>query len=372
MTESEWSVPEAEVVERLRGHLDADEPAMLATVVDVEGSAYRRPGAKMVVSPEAGGVGAITAGCLEDEVRELAAEVIEAGDARLETFDLMSDDGVWGMGVGCNGIIDILLEPVGESLRRAVEAYGAGEAATVATVLAADDDRLALGDRAYADGGFEGFPDDLAAALDAELGEGDRSRTVEVATDRGTASVFLDRITPPAELLLIGTGHDVRPVAELARTNDFRVTVVGFRGARATEERFPEADRVVSTSPRSLTDDVAVDGDTFAVVMTHNFVDDRLALDQLLRTDTPYVGLMGPTDRFEEMLEAFESEGRAVDEADLDSVYTPVGLDLGGGAPYQVAHSIVAEMLAVRNGRSGGHLRDRKGPIHARPEPAGD
>ena len=100
--------------------------------------------------------------------------------------------------------------------------------------------------------------------------------------------------------------------------------------------------------------------------MTHNFVDDRLAVETLLRSDAPYVGLMGPRERFDEMLEAFDDEGTTFSEAELASLYTPVGLDLGGGSPYQIAHSIVGEALAVSNDRTPGHLRQRDGTIHDR------
>lgn len=363
--QSEWSVPERELMANVRERLDADEPTMLATVADVRGSAYRRPGAKMVVSPTEGGVGAITAGCLEDEVRQLADRILGDGEPTLETFDLMGDDDVWGLGVGCNGIIDVFLEPLDEGMRPAVEAYDRNEATTVATVVASDDDRIEVGERGYADE-FEGLPEEVGDAVrDADA---QRSGTMDVETERGTVTVFVDRITPPADLVVIGSGHDVTPVIDLASNVDFRVTVVTFRGADRAADRFAAADRVLSTSPRSLTDDVTLDENTYVVVMTHNFIDDRFAVGELLSTDVPYVGLMGPKERFEEMLEAFEEEDEEFSKDDLTSIYTPVGLDLGGGAPYQVAHSIVAEALAVRNDRDGGHLRATDGFVHNRPE----
>jgi xanthine dehydrogenase accessory factor len=146
------------------------------------------------------------------------------------------------------------------------------------------------------------------------------------------------------------------------------VTVLGFRGTSATAERFPAADEVRSTSPARLREAFDFDADTLTVVATHNYVDDRIAVDELLQTDVPYVGLMGPHERFEEMLEDFAEEGREFSEAELDRLYTPVGLDLGGGSPHQIALSIVSEALAVSNGREPGHLRDREGTIHDRVE----
>ena len=380
MDEPDWGVPETAVLARAASLAAAGERAVLATVVGVEGSAYRRPGAKMVVEEGGGGSGHITAGCLEDEVFDLADEVLAAGEPRIETYDLMEDDGdVWGLGVGCNGIIDILIEPLDDSLAAAHRALADGRPVAVVTALEGD---VPMGTRAlYHPGGGldapQGFPDwlvdpaeDAAATL---LAQG-ASEAVEVETEAGRATLFVDGLEPAPRLLVVGSGHDVGPVVELASRNGFETVVVGFRGADDLEERFPQADATVATSAPRLAEAVALDGRTHAVVMTHNFLDDRLAVEALLDAGVPYLGLMGPRERFEEMLEEFEAEGRRFDDGDLDAVYTPIGLDLGGGSPYQIATSIVGEALAVHHGREPGHLRDREGPIHDRaaapdPEP---
>jgi xanthine/CO dehydrogenase XdhC/CoxF family maturation factor len=190
-----------------------------------------------------------------------------------------------------------------------------------------------------------------------------RGRADVVDIDGG-ATLFVDGLAPPPpELVVFGTGHDVGPVTGLAIKNDFRVTVVGFRGAVDLAERFPDANRTLTTSPAAVADDLDLDADTYAVVMTHNFVDDRLTVEALLDSPAPYVGLMGPRERFDRMREEFEA---TFDDAELASLYTPVGLDLGGGSPYQIARSIVSEALAVSNGRPPQHLKTREGPIHDR------
>ena len=370
---NDWSVPESDVMARLREALADGREAVLATIVRVEGSAYRRPGAKMLLTPD-GGVGSITAGCLEDEVRRLAQQVLEEGRPRVETYDLMEDDDdVWGLGVGCNGVITVLLEPVDASLRPAVAAYDDGRPVGVVTVLDGD---LPTGARAYywpgegieADGSLPSWLVEALGDAPAALVERGAGDTVTVETDSGEATVFVDGLTPPPELVVFGTGHDVGPVTELAKANDFRVTVVGFRGASAEASRFPRADRVTSSSPAQVAEVHDFDERTYAVVMSHNFVDDRLAVEALLETAVPYIGLLGPRERFEEMLAAFEEEGTTLSGSDLERVYTPAGLDLGGGTPYNIAHSIVAEALAVHHGREPKHLSDREGPIHERVE----
>ena len=373
MTQSNWSVPETEVVQRIRDRLETDGTDVLATIVDVEGNAYRRPGAKMLLDEGGTGVGSITAGCLEDELLKVGREVRETGRPELVTYDLMEDDedDVWGMGVGCNGVIEVLLEPLTDTYRPAVDAFFDGRDVAVATVLDGDDG-LERGDRAYyhpesdrltTPGGSDaaGWPASALAGPATELAA--RGKADTVSTDG--IQVFIDGLAAPDELVVFGTGHDVGPVTEFAAKNDFRVTVVGFRGAVNLTDKFPAADRVVTTSPPTLADDLDLGDRTYAVVMTHNFVDDRLAVQSLLDADVPYIGLMGPRERFEEMLEAFEEEDDPLQD-DLSAVYTPVGLDLGGGSPFQIAHSIVAEALAVSNGRTPRHLKTREGPIHDR------
>lgn len=380
MSESNWSVPETEVVQRIHDRLDAGGTDVLATIVDVEGNAYRRPGAKMLLDDSGVGVGSITAGCLEDELLSAADAVRESGHPEVVTYDLMDDDeDVWGLGVGCNGVIEVLLEPLDETYRPAVEAFEAGVDIAVLTALSGDGSELETGDRAYYTPGEDrleapdgsslaDWPDAALKGPAGDLAERGRAGVLSVDLNGTTVEVFVDGIAAPAELVVFGTGHDVGPVTELAERNDFRVTVVGFRGAIDLESRFPTAHRTLTTSPGTIETDLDLGDRTYAVVMTHNFVDDRLTVESLLDSPAPYVGLMGPHERFREMLEEFEAEGRTFEESDLDSLYTPIGLDLGGGSPYQIAHSIVAEVLAVENGRSPRHLTESEGHIHERIE----
>jgi xanthine dehydrogenase accessory factor len=377
MSASNWSVPETEVLAAAREALTSGRPAALATIIDVRGSAYRRPGAKMVIPEGGGGIGSITAGCLEDEVRSLAGEVLAEGESRIETFDLMGDDDVWGLGVGCNGVIDILLEPLTEDYQPVLSAFESGTDIAVCTVLENDTDETQKGDRAHYTVEQEftevsgTWPDWLVNATREPadtLSSRGTAETVTIENAGDSTTVFIDGIAAPPELFVFGTGHDVEPVCELAKNTDFRVTVVGFRGASTTEERFPAADRILSTSPGRIREDLTFDENTYAVVMTHNFIDDRLTIDALLDSAVSYVGLMGPRERFEEMQEDFAEEDRTFSEEELQKLYTPAGLDLGGDTPYQIAHSIVSELLVVKNDRTPRHLETREGPIHERVE----
>ncbi|MFA9518263.1 XdhC family protein [Halopenitus sp. H-Gu1] len=376
MTAGDWSVPETEVMDAIDDAID-DRHAVLATVVDVVGNAYRRPGAKMVIAEEGDGVGSITAGCLEDEVLDIAEDVITEGRPHVEQFDLTGDDDVWGLGVGCNGIIDILLEPLDDSYRPVVDAYERSDDIAVVTVLDPGESGTRRGDRAYAtqaDGSLSfdapDWPDWLLDALDeptAELLSAETSDTLEFEHEGENTEVFVDAVTAPPDLVVFGSGHDVAPVANLTSQVDFRVTVASFRGASATTERFPDADAVVSTSPADVQETLDLDEKTYTIVMTHNFIDDRIVLEELLDSPVPYVGLLGPRERFEEIRDDLREDGVKLTEDDLERIFAPAGLDLGGGTPFHIAQSIAAEVTAIRYGREPKHLTEREGHIHERP-----
>ena len=376
MTEYEWDVSELDVLDGIRDLARSDRNAALATIVAVEGSAYRRPGAKMTVEQDGTGQGYITAGCIEDEVLELVETVLERGEATLETYDLMEDDDIWGLGLGCNGIIDVLVDPIDESYDPLARAVDRGEPIGVITVLAGNDrdgEALPTGARAYFRDGEIALIDDLPqwlldgiAGPVAELLEAGKSQVVSIEQAEASAEVFIDGIQPPPRLVVLGSGPDVGPMIDLGKKNGFRVEVVGFRGGVELEEEFPGADEHRSTTPASLVDVIDPDGRTYVTVMTHNFVDDRIAVEELLNTDVPYIGLMGPRKRFEEMLAEFEQEGTTFDETELEPLYTPVGLNLGAGSPYGIATSVISEILAVHNDREPIHLKERDGPIHDR------
>lgn len=365
------NAPPAEVLATADDLLARDRSAVLVTVVDVDGNAYRRPGAVAVVAGdrEVGGVGA---GCLSGRVDEVAAAVRERGEARLERIDPGGDEGAWGLGLGCDGVVTLLFEPLGAAHAPLTGAVAAGEG--VAAVALLDDE--APGARALFDHEGtrrhvgDGFPaDHVDAAGEAAARFAAAGVSGPTHLDGGTRA-FVHVLDARPELLVVGSGPDVAPLADLAGDQGFRVTVAGFRGAVDLAERAPAADERVTTSPANLVDAVAPTERTYAVVMTHNLVDDHVVLDELLDSPVPYVGLMGPGERFAELRETFR-DGEGLSPADRERVYTPVGLDLGASDPRGVALSVVAEVTAVRNDRDPAHLRRRDGPIHPRSDDEG-
>jgi xanthine dehydrogenase accessory factor len=371
MTGHTWDTPESALPARIREVLAQGREAVLVTVADVSGNTYRKPGAKMLVPRDGAGTGIVTPGCLDEEIADSCSTVLDAGTPRLERFDLTADDDVWGLGVGCNGVTTLLFEPVTERHRPVVEA-AASRTPVVSLVALPTEGIDGVPCRTHytaADGFDAGTPGWLTAAFEDSIDEFERTggatlRTVE--TGGTPVDVFVEGIRPPPTLVVVGSGNDVRPVVGVANRVGFHTVVVGFRGGKATPARFPDADRVVSTAPADVADALDIDEETLAVVMTHNFVDDRLAVAELLGTPTPYIGLMGPTSRVDKIREGLEADA-AVTDGWEQRMYSPVGLDLGGGSPNQIALSIVSEALAVHNNRDGHHLREKRGGIHDAP-----
>lgn len=333
----------------------------VVTVADVEGSAYRRPGAKMVVTAAGIDRGAVTAGCLEPSVVDICESVRETGRSRTERFDLTESGESWGLGLGCNGIIDLLIEPRDRSWDVILEAVQASVPITVVTIVESDAE-TAVGDRVVIDDGVRSVPDrdDIPDRyLDRARDTVDRvAGTGQTATvSSGDTTLLVDSLEPTPELLLFGSQNDLGPVVSLGNRAGFAVSVHSPRGG-IDESAFPRADVVRTGHPSTVSDGV---GDhTYAVVMSHNLVDDKLALETLLReTNLSYVGVMGPRERFDRIRSEI-----SLTTDELDRVAAPVGLDLGGSTPTDIALSIVSEVVAVHNGRDGGRLREQSGPIH--------
>jgi xanthine dehydrogenase accessory factor len=361
------NAPPAEVLATAGDLLDRGREAVLVTVVDVDGNAYRRPGAVALVAGDEE-VGSVGAGCLSARVHEVAAAVRERGAPRVERIDPAGDEDAWGLGLGCDGVVTLLFEPLAPALRPLLDAVAAGEGAVAVAPL----DGEGRGTRALFDHDGtartvgDAFPDEFVDAA-GEAAARHAADGVSGTAALGDGRAFVHVLAPRPELLIVGSGPDVAPLAALASDQGFRVTVAGFRGGVDLAERAPAADRRVTTAPAELVDAVEADERTYAVVMTHNLVDDHLVLDALLDTPVPYVGLMGPGERFDDLLETFR-DGEGLAPAERERVYTPVGLDLGASDPRGVALSVVAEVTAVRNDREPGHLRRRGEPIHPRPE----
>lgn len=337
------------------------ERCALATVVSVEGSSYRRPGARMLVCEAGTSMGTISAGCLESDVLEHAQLVIRTGAAKLVEYNTAStsDEMAWGLGLGCNGIVRVLVEPLASSslyiqaLRRSCET-----SVSVATVYApTTGGRLFIDEEG--DVRHENLSDEMAARLASEvraLARGGRGETPSTA-----CKVFFETLLPPVPLVIFGAGQDALPVVELARALGWQTEVVDPQARPASRSRFAIADRVTLSHPEDVGAHVSITPRTMTLLMSHNYSHDLEMLRFLLASPACYIGVMGPRKRTERMLREL-----AATEA-MERLHSPVGLDIGANSPAEIALSIVAEMRAVLDGRYGGMLRERRGSIHGNP-----
>lgn len=369
-----WGEPEPAVLSQAETLLSENRDGSIATLVNVEGSAYRRPGAKLVVPADGDGTGAITSGCLENEIGRIIESVTETGRPRLEAFNLQLDEDTVGLEIGCDGRVEILVEPLDESYSTAVSAFASRDPGALLTVIAGTTDEM-VGNRGWfqEEFGFEevrgAWPQWLrerGTETARRLAKNGGAETIRVDGPRGTVRVFIDGIIPPPQLLVIGSGNDVFPLVSIGARSGFDVGVVGYRPGRVGEEDLPDGVSLRSTSPRHLRDVVEIGKDTYCVVMTHDFIDDQVTIAELLQTQSPYIGVVSSRRRTANLIEAIERNGSDLGTTDQDRIYGPIGLDLGGGSPSQIALSIVSEVLAVYNEREPGHLRDRNEPIHDR------
>ena len=350
----------------------------LATIVAVRGSTYRRPGARLLVPEEGAPIGNISGGCLEGDVADMARLVIDEGRARLAAWDLTADDdAVWGLGLGCNGAIEVFIEPaekaaeVAEALRMALVEE---RPISVITVLESSRSGVEPGARIVVkpDGAGEGSLGDaeVDAAAVAAAHERLAAESSEIRTLPGGVRAFVEVLEPPLRLLICGAGHDAVPLVRAAASLGWNAEVVDDRPAFLTTERFPEAAGFVSVSaPEEVSSAARIDERTFVVVMTHNFLRDKEYLRTLLGSPAAYVGMLGPAARTERLLKELADEGTELSGADRERIHGPAGLDLGGEGPEEIAQSIVAEIVAVKRGRGGGFLKSRPGPIHDRQGP---
>ncbi len=372
-----------EVVDAL-SHAAADgELVVLATVVRVTGSSYGGVGARMLVRNDGSAVGLVSGGCLESDLAEHARRVYATGCAEVVRYDTRDDDDApWGLGLGCNGLIDVLLEPLppprARDVAALIEQALAGDAPSViATVIRAPGPETGsptVGSHALLGvGGIQWNGDwgagstlaDASQYVDEALAAGRRGVVREI----GAVEVAFEVVMPAVRLLICGTGPDAAPVARFASQLGWDVTIVDHRPLTpAHSARFPGARVVECAEALRLANVVALTARSAAVVMSHHFARDRDYVQALLAANIAYLGVLGPRARTERMLSELTT-GNGGPPAIGDRFFAPVGMDIGGEGPDAIAIAIISQVSAVAYGRAGGHLRDRRAPLHASPPP---
>ena len=312
--------------------------AVMATLVSVKGSSYRRPGARLLVLQNGAHFGSISGGCLEEDLLERARRVAETHVSEATVYDTTTEnDLVWGVGLGCHGIVRVLIEPVPPR---------PDWADTLAEHFAARQ------------------PTDLIVVHDhadpGQLGTRIAARAPEVLR----TGAYAERVEPPLSLAVFGAGNDAIPLVRLATELGWLVTVADPRPAQANPARFPGAAAVITGPVEDLVTRTRLDQRSVAVIMTHHYIHDRPLLRALLPQPASYIGLLGPRKRAERILADIAADGFVMTADMRDRLHAPTGLDLGADGPEQVALAIVAEIQAVLGNRNGRPLRERLEPIH--------
>ncbi|MDE0448353.1 MAG: XdhC family protein [Spirochaetaceae bacterium] len=390
--------------------LPAGSVCALATLVHVEGSSYRSVGARALALPGGDTVGMISGGCLEGDLLERAAEVLADGRSRTVRYDSTSpEDALLGLGLGCNGVVDVLLErvepgdEVAESryLPRISAARAHGHRTALATVYESAQEaeagaRLAIvaaqeaATRTSASGGsakpeighsgtdcssapaapavasrasaYGHWRPELRAAVSDDLGrllEAGSSRSACYQVDGAPVRVLLEVIEPPLPLTVCGAGPDAEPLVALAGALGWAPIVFDHRAAFARPERFPAAVQVRTAAREEFTSTVPARHGEVVVLMTHSYPTDLQYLEQLAARDVRYIGVLGPRRRLQRLVEELGDRAPAG-----ELLYGPAGLDIGADSPPEIALSILAEIRTALAGRAGSPLRDRAAPIH--------
>lgn len=328
---------------------------VLATVVGVRGSTYRGLAARQLVGADGTGVGTVSGGCLDQDLHQEAAGVIETGRARLVEFDLTADDeAVWGWGIGCNGATELVLEPMESVLYFAQRLRATGRPAVVVHHLAPGR----IGEKTIVGPGQGGPYEELAT----QALEDGWHRVVETDEER----LMVEVLGAPRRLVVCGAGHDAAPVVRLGAELGYEPIVVDDRRPFLSEERFPGATQLVQVAPAELGEAVDLDATASVVIMSHNYMRDLDYLGAVLGRRVAYIGVLGPGERLERLLADLAERDQKPDPHDLAVLHGPAGLDIGAEGPTEIAWSIMSEILAVRRRRGGGFLKDRKGPDRLR------
>jgi len=347
----------------------AGEQAVLATVVKTQGSSYRLPGARMLITRTGVRAGSVSGGCLEDDLVKKAWWLTEAGPI-IRRYDTTPDGEIAAeYGLGCNGIIHVRLERItaGNTVLDLLrQARSSRQPASVVHILAPKElvgSRLTMDVRGHAEHNLSdpSLASDLTAA--AEMARTGRESFFWKEDGR---EAFVETLIPAIRLLIFGAGDDAVALANLAKHFGWEVAVYDGRAHYARPDRFPMADSVAVRNPGMIAQ-LPLDPWTAAVTMSHSYSQDLQALKELSATSVlRYVGALGPRKRTEQI---FEEAGLA-QLAEDPALHSPMGLDIGAEGPDQVALAVISEIQAAMNKRIGGPLSQRHGSIHAREDNA--
>lgn len=356
----------------------AGKQTALATVVHLEGSAYRRPGARMLVTEDGKLTGAISGGCLEGDALRKAQLVMLQKKPMLVKYDTTDDDDAkLGVGLGCNGIITILIEPLNTEdpanpVNLIKKLFYKRQAAALVTLFSMNRKAhqpgtcLLMTNEGELTSTLEDSRLEEMIIEDSKYVLERKASITKIYDKQQLLTGFIELVEPAVSILIFGAGNDSFPLVKMADILGWEITVIDGRTNYATKDRFPLAKTVLVAKPENVLPQVTIDSRTVAVLVTHNYNYDIAMLKQLLPLEVPYIGNLGPKKKLARMLDELREGGINIRQKDLDRVYGPSGLDIGAETSEEIALSIISEIKAVLSNRSGTPLRDREDVIHPR------
>lgn len=360
-----------DIIEAYNKAVSQNKQTALATVVKVEGSSYRRPGARMLITEDGEITGAISGGCLEGDALRKALLAMAQNKNKLEIYDTTGeDDATLGIQLGCNGIVYILFEPLQNNdenpillLQKVVERR---RDAVIATFFNENKLGEQKGTCCFVNEEENNCSSHALEFVVVESRAVLRQKQTSVVRYK-EQSVLYQFVPPTVHLVVVGAGNDAQPLVEMAALLGWQTTLIDGRATHATRQRFPQAQNIIVSKPPDALSNLHVDEQTAFVVMTHNYNYDLHLLSQLLSSQSSYIGVLGPKSKLQRMLHDIEEKGIAITDAELNKIYGPVGLDIGAETAEEIAVSIIAEIKAALSGRKGTMLRDNTLYIHNRP-----
>lgn len=343
-----------------------EQPAhvVLATIVETFGSTYQKAGARMLIAKEGELTGLLGGGCFERDLMEQALSVFETGQGKAVFYDMRSpDDLIWGLGLGCNGAVRVLLQLLKaednfKPLNTIAEAAEANITGVLVTSVESEYLYFPTGNSLFLPSNAIDHKQPLAATTFPFTGVArqillqGKPRIESHVIDGHVIKVFYDLIQPPSQLLVLGAGADAVPVVQCAKALGWRVTVVDHRPRYIKPERFPQVDRLLHSIPLNLAENLDLDQFDAMVLLTHSIEYDERYLKVIANSRIPFIGLLGPTQRKDRLLQSLGEAATRI----IDRVFGPVGLDIGAETPEEIALSIMAGIHAAINGRDGRQL----------------
>ena len=331
--------------------INANQSCVLATVVHVEGSSYRRAGARMLVLENGLMIGAISGGCLEGDALKKALLTFTDKQNRLVTYDTSDEeDATVGIQLGCEGIIQVLFEYVNtaesnnpiELIRQAISTRQKSVIVTLYNLKNKSASQL---------GTIYNY------SFDAYL-------QLSESNKQWPSEALIQIIEPAISLVIIGAGNDAIPLMQMATILGWEVKVVDGRQTHAKQDRFINACQVLVSKPEKVLEQITIDHRTCFVLMTHNYQYDLQMIKLLLPINLPYVGLLGPKKKYNRIVEDIQKQGINPTDNQLAKIYGPTGLAIGAETSEEIASSIIAEIQAVLNNQTGSMLKWKENQIH--------